>query len=129
MRVADESFDRALPWIVLALLVGFTSFEIALFTYHRAEIPRETEALWSVLFAVAWSWWAHGDRRIRQPGQPFEFDALIFFAWPVAIPYYLYRTHSSRPMPPRAAAWSLYLLPYVVALSCYAISVYAWAGP
>ena len=121
MRTSKQALDRRLPWAVLAALVVFASFETAVFAFRRAELPRETEALWSLLFASAWSWWIYVDRRHSNSGYPFEFDALVFFAWPVMVPYYLFRSRSSRSKSPALLIWGLYSLPFLVAGSCYAL--------
>jgi hypothetical protein len=45
---------------------------------------------------------------------PFEFDAFVFFGWPVVVPYYLYRTRGGRGLIVTAAVYTLYVIPEVI---------------
>ncbi len=52
--------------------------------------------LWLFGFVVILVGWVRADRMAREYHAPFEFDAFVFFAWPVAVPYYLCRTRGWR---------------------------------
>jgi hypothetical protein len=56
------------------------------------------------------------DRRIRDFDVPYEFDALVFFIWPLVVPYYLYRTRGGRGLLFAAFIYIFYLTPVVVAV-------------
>ena len=120
--------DSRLPWAALAFLVVSASAETALFALRGMVVPRETQALWTLLFSLAWSWWIYVDRRLRRIGYPFEFDALVFFAWPFVAPYYLVRSRATRPRLATAFVWLLYALPFVVSATCYVL-VTLWPEP
>lgn len=45
---------------------------------------------------------------------PFEFDAFMFFAWPVLLPFYLYRTRRRRGLMIAAGVYLLNSIPSVV---------------
>jgi hypothetical protein len=60
--------------------------------------------------------WVHFDRRTHHLSLPFEFDAFVFFAWPIALPYYLYKTRGVRGFFLAAPIMALLLLPYVISL-------------
>jgi len=47
-------------------------------------------------------------------GLPFEFDAFVFFGWPVVVPYYLYRTRGKRGLILTAAVYLLFVVPTVI---------------
>jgi len=36
------------------------------------------------------------DRKARNFSVPFEFDAFVFFAWPLVLPWYFYRSRGKR---------------------------------
>ena len=104
-------------WIVLitALLV----FESAWLTYAGEELPENTWRLWALLFGVFLAWWVHTDRRSRQIGVPFEFDAAVVFFWPIVLPYYLYRSRGRWGLLLGASSWLLFALPTLVAWAMY----------
>jgi len=56
------------------------------------------------------------DRRKRGFRVPFEFDAFVFFAWPIVVPYYLYRTRGARGLLLAAGFYALVILPLVVGI-------------
>jgi len=52
------------------------------------------------------------DRRARAFDVPFEFDAFVFWAWPVVVPYYLYRSRGGRGLLLALSICGLYRVPY-----------------
>ena len=103
------------------LVVILTSAESVLFALHDASPPRETDGLWTLLLNSAWSWWVFVDRRRRGISRPFEFDALVFFAWPVVVPYYLLKSKASRTTWATAAIWFFYSAPFLIAAVVYGL--------
>ena len=57
--------------------------------------------------------WAALDRRSRSYSVPFEFDAFVFFAWVVVVPYYLLKTRGARGLISAVGFWALAILPTV----------------
>lgn len=104
-------------WLV-ALTVLFSA-ESTTLTYYGEEIPRPTEWLWVVSFGLLCAWWIRSDRRTRNFSAPFEFDAFVLFAWPVLVPYYLYRTRGRFGLVLGACVWLLYLAPEAAAWGVY----------
>jgi len=76
--------------------------------------PEATALLWSLEFPTFLAIWVRIDRTRRNLSLPFEFDAFVFFGWPVALPYYLYRTRSKTGLIIVAAIYALYLAPMVI---------------
>ncbi len=70
--------------------------------------------LWSLEFPTLLAIWVRMDRRNRQLNLPFEFDAFVFFGWPVALPYYLYRTRRNKGLIIVAVIFALYIAPIVI---------------
>src|SRR3978361_1861360 len=109
------------PLAVLGTLVAFVSVETAAFAYRGQALPHETEALWALLVGVAWSWWVSADRQRNRRSTAFEFDALVFFAWPVVVPYYLVTSRGGRSTRSSLAIWGFYAWPFLVAIACYVV--------
>lgn len=59
-------------------------------------------------FSLLLAWWVYVDRRRRNYPAPFEFEAFVFFAWPVVVPYYLIKTRRLRGL-----LWSLAVIAVV----------------
>lgn len=73
------------------------------------------ELLWSTEFRLILASWILADRRARAFSAPYDFEAFVFFAWPVVIPYYLYRTRGGRGVLYAFAVYFLYAAPVVAA--------------
>jgi len=99
--------------VVLVLLTGI--FEAGQwYCGVRGLVPsRRAELLWSVEFQLALVWWVLVDRKVRGFAVPFEFDAFMFFGWPVLLPYYLYRTRGRKGWLLVAGVYALWLIPTV----------------
>ena len=48
------------------------------------------------MFQTIVALWIRADRLARQLKMPFEFDAFVFFLWPVLVPYYFCKTRGLR---------------------------------
>jgi hypothetical protein len=93
LRRSPVSFwSFLLPLAALMLLfAGGRSF----LAVRGLALPRETELLCSFEFRLILALWVSFDRRTRDLIVPFEFDALVFFAWPFVLPWYLHRARVS----------------------------------
>ena len=67
-------------------------------------------------FQLLLMWWVYVDRHRRRYPVPFEFEAFVFFAWPLVVPYYLFRTRGMRAAPLCIALAVVYLIPSLSAL-------------
>ena len=110
---------RALPALrlllvlfILSTIYGIGLAELAFHGYPTR--PQATALLWSLAFPTLLAIWVRMDRRGRKLGLPFEFEAFVFFGWPLVVPYYLYRTRGTRGLIIMAAIYGLYLAPMVV---------------
>ena len=97
---------------LLAVTVAMPS-QVFLVLLQEADLPANAGRFWMLMLNTAWSWWVHVDRRRLGQSYPFEFDALVFFAWPVVAPYYLVKTRRLRSWPHAVLIWSALLLPFV----------------
>jgi hypothetical protein len=77
--------------------------------------PESTERLETLAFNLILALRVRSDRRVRNFTVPFEFDAFVFFAWPVVLPWYCYRSRGKRGLLYAAAVYGLALLPHLAA--------------
>jgi hypothetical protein len=115
----QSSIDIRPPWIVLLAAVSITSIESIAFAMLDVAPPKSTEGLWTVVMNSAWSWWVFVDRRRRGISYPFEFDALVFFLWPLVVPYYLLQSRAVRSRTNTVFAWLAYSVPFLLAAALY----------
>lgn len=101
--------------LVLIILTGIYTIGLSILAFHRSPDRTETTALlWTIEFQTLLAVWVRMDRRRRNVSFPFEFDAFVFFGWPVALPYYLYRTRGKRGLVVTAAVYMLDVAPAVI---------------
>ena len=77
---------------VLALV--FTGVDVVVQLNHPT-IPAVSEGWWALLTRTFLACWVYVDRKNRRLMLPFEFEAFVFFAWPFALPYYLYKSRGA----------------------------------
>ena len=78
-------------------------------------ISQTTRQLWGLSFQVVLAFWVRADRRSRTFNAPFEFDAFMFFAWPVVLPYYFYRTRGGLGLLAALGVYFLFFAPLAIA--------------
>jgi len=113
--VRPESAPVWLPYlwnpIVRAMLIAaLVAIETVWFTYSGEDIPQHTAGLWGFCYGLLLAWWVRMDRGARGMGIAFEFDAFVVFLWPLALPYYLWRTRGVQRLLPIAAFGLLYMV-------------------
>jgi hypothetical protein len=80
----------------------------------------QTRVLWTILFGLILTWWVYADRSGRDFRLPFEFEYFVLFAWPVVVPYYLYRRSRWRGLLFGLGILGLYFVPYLASAIVYA---------
>ena len=108
--LSAEGHQKRLPlvWNPLAWVVLITvmmAIRNTWLTYADVDSPEHTVRMWSFFFGLLLAWWVHADRRARGVGMPFEFEAFVVFLWPIALPYYLYRTRGWWGLPLGLGSW------------------------
>ena len=73
----------------------FSAATVVLALQHL-NMPAGSENLWSLFTQLFVAFWVYLDRRDRHLSLPFDFDAFVFFAWPLVLPYYLYKSRGAR---------------------------------
>jgi len=103
--------------LLLAILTAIYAIGLSVLASHGYSARSEsTSLLWGFEFQALLSIWVRRDRRHRNLSLPFEFDAFVFFGWPVVVPYYLYRTRGKRGLVVTAAVYTLYVAPVVISV-------------
>ena len=101
--------------LLLIILTAIYAIGLSVLAFHGYSMrPESTSLLWGFEFQTLLSIWVRMDRRHRNLSLPFEFDAFVFFGWPVVVPYYLYRTRGKRGLAVTAAVYTLYVAPEVI---------------
>jgi hypothetical protein len=101
-----------IPLILLTLI--FTASREVLAVHHLG-MPGESAMLESVSRQLFIALWIYLDRKGRQLNLPFEFEAFVFFAWPIVLPYYLVKSRGVRGLLLAALFFALSIVPSVVA--------------
>jgi hypothetical protein len=98
--------------LFLLILTAIYSIGLAVLASHGYRPDQQTTVLlWSLEFPTSLAIWVRLDRRNRNLNLPFEFDAFVFFGWPLFLPYYLYRTRGKMGLIIMATVYTLYILP------------------
>ena len=58
--------------------------------------PPSAEYISRIALALVVSSWVIADARKRQRRVCYDYDSLVFFAWPIVVPVYLFRTRGFR---------------------------------
>jgi hypothetical protein len=104
----------AIPLIPLTLIFTATRGVLAA---HHLSMPGESANLESVSQQLFVALWVYLDRQGRHLNLPFEFEAFVFFAWPILLPYYLVKSRGARGLLLAALFFALLVLPSVVVVS------------
>jgi len=95
----------------LVALTAVFAIELSALAAHHVDSRETAELLWSFGFRLILGAWVYFDRRARSFSVPFEFDAFVFWAWPLVVPYYLYRSRGRRGLLLGAGICCLYVAP------------------
>jgi hypothetical protein len=118
----NQIFPFSKPLIFLSILAITYTVGLSILAVH-ALLPQagQSRVLWSIAYGLILTWWVHTDRPNRNFKLPFEFEYFVLFAWPVVVPYYLYRRLGWRGLLLALGICGLYVGPYVIAALIYAV--------
>jgi|SRR5882762_7079706 hypothetical protein len=111
LNPGESSFSKCL--LPLVTLTFIYSVGLAVLASRGVSAPYGSSLLWRFTFALFMVRWAAIDRRSRSFSVPFEFDAFVFFAWVVVVPYYLLKTRGPRGLISAMGFWALAITPTV----------------
>jgi hypothetical protein len=100
-----------IPLILLTLVLTAARGVLA---SHNLSLPGELANLGSVSQQLFVALWVYLDRQGRRLNLPFEFEAFVFVAWPILLPYYLVKSRGARGLLLAALFFALLILPSVV---------------
>ena len=109
------SFRWTLSFLPLILFTVILTAARCVLLSHSLSLPTGSDKLSVVFQQLLVATWVHFDRQGRDLGLPFEFEAFVFFAWPIALPYYLVKSRGSRGLLLFAVFLVLLVVPPVVA--------------
>jgi hypothetical protein len=84
------------PLAAITTLVFIGVASEAFLAYHGTELSESSNYLWTTCFSFCVAWWIESDRKSRAIPAPFEYQAFVFFLWPIVAPYYLFQTRRWR---------------------------------
>jgi len=82
---------------------------------HSLSLSPGPDKLSVVIQQLLVATWVYFDRQGRDLRLPFEFEAFVFFAWPIALPYYLVKSRGPRGLLLFAVFIVLLVVPPVIA--------------
>jgi hypothetical protein len=103
--------------VLIALIVLTAIYTIGLSVlWAQGFGPTERiQFLWTFGFQLILSLWVRADRHARSFSTPYDFDAFVFFAWVIVVPYYLCRTRGARGLLVAAGIFALLMAPSIAA--------------
>jgi hypothetical protein len=117
----EHSIPFSKPLIFLFVLTAIYTIGLSVLAVHAVTPPPgQSRGLWAIVFGLILTWWVYTDRVPRRFSVPFEFEYFVLIAWPIAVPYYLYRRLGGRGVLLGFGVWGLYLVPYLVSGFVYA---------
>jgi hypothetical protein len=84
------------PRIGLIVLSALFAFDYGILAAQGESVNPLASILWSYGCGLIVAWWVAEDRRKSNYSAPFEFEAAMFFVWPVLLPYYFYQTRGGK---------------------------------
>jgi hypothetical protein len=121
MQKSSFALSPAPSWIALVSVVAGATGQVLLLSLGEAAHSTNSANFWMLLLNTAWSWWVHVSRRRLGQSYAFEFEALVFFAWPVVVPYYLIKSRKVLIGLPAFAAWFLCSAPFIAEVLAYVV--------
>ena len=103
-----------LSFVPLILLTAIFTVARTVLASHSRVLPEESALLETVFQQLVLALWVYLDKQGRHLSLPFEFDAFVFFAWPIALPYYLVKSRGARGLLLAALVFALFVIPPVV---------------
>jgi hypothetical protein len=98
-------------WAPIFALIVIATVGFAVLASEGEGTGQGLRSLFIYTFALFLVRWVAVDRRSHHFRAAYEFDAFIFFAWFVVMPYYLFKTRGPRGLAYGFGLWLLAALP------------------
>lgn len=102
----------ALPLVALSAMYTVGDSVLAA---QAVGVQGRSAELWTTIFRLVLAWWVLADRRLGAIHIPYDFESFVFFAWPIVLPWYLWKTRRGRGLLYTVAVYVLYVIPNVIA--------------
>jgi len=109
------SFRAVFSFLPLILFMVIVTAARCVLASHSLSLPAGSDKVSVVFQQLLVATWVYFDRQGRDLGLPFEFEAFVFFAWPIALPYYLVKSRGPRGLLLFAIFFALLVVPPMVA--------------
>jgi hypothetical protein len=115
-RRAPSILRSLIPLVALTTLYSIT---LSVCTAYGIKIPSSIQLLWLFGFSLMLTWWVRAGSRSRDLRLPYEFGTFVFFAWPIVVPYYSYRSRGCKGLLLGVGICKLDMVPYVASVNVY----------
>ena len=102
----------ALPLVALSAIYAVGDAVLAARSFG---VQDASGVLWTTIFRLVLAWWVLADRCLGAIELPYDFESFVFFAWPVVLPWYLWKTRRGRGVLYAVAVYALSVIPNVTA--------------
>jgi len=102
----------ALPLVALSAMYAVGDSVLAA---RAVGVQYGSAVLWTTIFRLVLAWWVLADRRLGAVSMPYDFESFVFFAWPIVLPWYLWKTRRGRGVLYAMAVYALSVIPNVIA--------------
>ena len=105
----------------LMLWLYAISFAVASTTAPDGRLPWSADYVSRLALSLILASWVIADARKRQRQLCYDYDSFVFFAWPVVVPVYLFRTRGLRAFLTLLCFAGIWLVAMLVALVVFII--------
>jgi hypothetical protein len=109
LRFMDGRRQKLVAEILLFVFLLVFALSWAVNAITHEQINPAVDLARRLAFPVILALWVASDAQVRHRSLCYDFDTFVFFAWPVMVPYYLFRTRGSRAFVTLLAFVGIYL--------------------
>ncbi len=102
--------------IAIAICMGILE---VLLNLQEKEVSRSTQNIWGFIFVLLSILWAYYDAEREDFERPFDFGFLVYVFWPIAFPWYLFKTRGAEGILMLFGFISIWLGPWLAGLIAY----------
>ncbi|MVF14957.1 hypothetical protein FT643_22785 [Ketobacter sp. MCCC 1A13808] len=116
-----SSMDRLhikIIWTIVGLSLSYTVVQVLLNSNNEV-VSDASDSAWAFIFAILIAVWSVKEPMQKKFSASFEFSAAVYFAWPLVLPYYLYKTRGYEGLILFLGFAALYLTPFLSGLVAY----------
>jgi hypothetical protein len=111
----------ASPAGLLYLFVLVTQFIFGLYGARGVDPPGSYRLLYALAFLWLFGWWLQQDSRQHRFKWVYDLGLFLYIAWPVIIPYYLFKTRGVKAFLTILTFLAVYVGTYIMGMMVYLI--------